>query len=472
MATLTADQVYAAARGAGATHQEAVTLTAIAKGESGWRTDAHNPVGRDNSYGLWQINMLGDMGANRRRQFGLSSNEQLWDPRVNARAALAILRSQGWSAWTVYSKGIYRQFLPAAQAAGAKWQNDWQSVARSLNQNWASGGSQITANSGGAGVGDTIGGAPGGGGGAGAYGGGGAGAPAGLPPNATPEQIDAYIRENFPQAAGFLDVPELRSVLIEAARGSWTPTKLQAEMQATQWWRTNGASVRQYFAVRNTDPATFQAMVDAKLAEIRPQMLQLGVTGVDPRQLAEDAIKFGWTGDELRQRLALHLIDQSNRTGLAQDSAPDVMADQIMSMARNEYLVPFNRQDAERWAVEIYAGNRTEEQMRSFLARQSEARFPGLTAQGITPGEYLAPVRNVIAETLELNPADIDFLDRRWSGVLEVPNDNTGGGFRPMTISEAQRWARSQPAYSYTQGAGREAAGMAEAITRTFGAVA
>lgn len=469
MATLTAEQVYAAARGAGASHQEAITLTAIAKGESGWRTEAHNPVGRDNSYGLWQINMLGTMGANRRKQFGLSSNEQLFDPRRNAAAALAILRSQGWKAWSVYSKGIYKQYMPAATAAGTKWQNDWQSVARSLNKAWPATGSRISANSGGAGVGDTLGG-PAGGGGAGAYGGGGAGAPSGLPANASPQQIEQYIRDNFPQAAGFLDVPEIRAVLIDAARNSWTPTKLQAAMQATNWWRTNSEATRQFFALQGTDPAQVQALIDAKVAELQPEMAQLGVTGVDIRKLAEDSIKFGWNPEQLRQRLSLHLVDQSNRTGLAQDSAPDVTADKLMGTARSEFLVPLNRQDAERWAVEIYAGNRTEEQFRSYLSRLATARFPGLTEQGITPGEYLAPVRNVIAETLDLNPTDVDFLDRRWSAVLET--EGKDGTFRPMTIAEAQRWARSQTEYRYTAGAQKEAASMAESLGRTFGAVA
>src|SRR5215471_2365121 len=41
----------------------------------------------DQSYGLFQINMLGDMGPSRRKQFGLASNDQLFDPLTNAKAA-------------------------------------------------------------------------------------------------------------------------------------------------------------------------------------------------------------------------------------------------------------------------------------------------------------------------------------------------------------------------------------------------
>ena len=65
------------------------TAFGIAKRESGGRPDAFNPDTStgDQSYGLFQINMLGSMGPARRRQFGLARNEDLYDPVVNAKAA-------------------------------------------------------------------------------------------------------------------------------------------------------------------------------------------------------------------------------------------------------------------------------------------------------------------------------------------------------------------------------------------------
>ena len=41
----------------------------------------------DNSYGLFQINMLGSMGADRRSQFGLAYNAELLNPVENAQIA-------------------------------------------------------------------------------------------------------------------------------------------------------------------------------------------------------------------------------------------------------------------------------------------------------------------------------------------------------------------------------------------------
>jgi hypothetical protein len=80
---------------AGGTNEEATTLAGIAGAESRYNPAAHNTKGRDNSYGLWQINMLGAMGPERRAKYGLKSNEDLKDPATNARVALAMHRAAG-----------------------------------------------------------------------------------------------------------------------------------------------------------------------------------------------------------------------------------------------------------------------------------------------------------------------------------------------------------------------------------------
>ena len=103
------------------TEDEAVIMAAIGMAESSGRPHAHNTEGNDNSYGLWQINMLDQpgfmMGEERRVQLALDSNEQLFDPLVNGRAAKYIYDMQGFGAWTVYKTGAYKKYLPAAQEA-------------------------------------------------------------------------------------------------------------------------------------------------------------------------------------------------------------------------------------------------------------------------------------------------------------------------------------------------------------------
>jgi uncharacterized membrane protein len=108
------EQLKQLATSAGFSSNEISTMASIAMAESGGNSRAHNKKRPDNSYGLWQINMLDEMGPERRKQFGISTNEELFDPLTNARAAKIIRDRQGFGAWSVYKSGAYKKFLSIA----------------------------------------------------------------------------------------------------------------------------------------------------------------------------------------------------------------------------------------------------------------------------------------------------------------------------------------------------------------------
>lgn len=99
---------------AGFTGAGLATAEGVATAESGGNARAHNPNAAtgDNSYGLFQINMLGAMGPARRAQYGLASNEALFDPLTNAKVAFSMSRGgTSWGPWTTFTSGKYRQFM-------------------------------------------------------------------------------------------------------------------------------------------------------------------------------------------------------------------------------------------------------------------------------------------------------------------------------------------------------------------------
>lgn len=113
-------QLVALAQSAGCSSAAARIAAAIALAESSGNPGAHNPVPPDDSYGLWQINMLGRLGPERRAAFGLSANSQLLDPAVNARAMYAVSGGcRSWQPWTTYTHGAYRKFLESGSVVAA-----------------------------------------------------------------------------------------------------------------------------------------------------------------------------------------------------------------------------------------------------------------------------------------------------------------------------------------------------------------
>jgi len=75
---------------------------AIAKRESTGRPLAYDGNLRtgDHSYGLFQINMLGQMGVDRRERYNLKSNYELFDPVTNAEITYKMTDGgSDWSSW-------------------------------------------------------------------------------------------------------------------------------------------------------------------------------------------------------------------------------------------------------------------------------------------------------------------------------------------------------------------------------------
>jgi hypothetical protein len=117
-APLTPNQIKYFASKQGFTGNDLNIAVAVALAESGGRPRAHNGVPPDDSYGLWQINMIGALGPARRKAFGIPTNETLYDPNVNAKAAYIVWKgSGGWKNWSTYTSGAYKRFMTTAEKA-------------------------------------------------------------------------------------------------------------------------------------------------------------------------------------------------------------------------------------------------------------------------------------------------------------------------------------------------------------------
>ena len=86
---------------------------AVAKAESNGRPLAFNGNQKtgDSSYGVFQINMIGELGPDRREKFELDSNAELLNPVVNAQIALHMTKGgKDWSSWTSINGKRYEEW--------------------------------------------------------------------------------------------------------------------------------------------------------------------------------------------------------------------------------------------------------------------------------------------------------------------------------------------------------------------------
>lgn len=115
MPTLTAAQVAALVKQAGFPQSDQIIMVAIARAESGFRSDAVSPPNSNGTIdrGLFQINSVHQYDA----------NKLISDATYNTQCAKKIYDSQGLRAWSTYNSGAWKQYenearQGVAQAAG------------------------------------------------------------------------------------------------------------------------------------------------------------------------------------------------------------------------------------------------------------------------------------------------------------------------------------------------------------------
>jgi hypothetical protein len=87
---------------------------AIAKAESNGRPFAFNGNTKtgDSSYGIFQINMLGNLGPDRRDKLDLDLNAELFSPVKNAEAVFYMTKGgTDWTSWSSYHNGAIHKWL-------------------------------------------------------------------------------------------------------------------------------------------------------------------------------------------------------------------------------------------------------------------------------------------------------------------------------------------------------------------------
>ena len=118
---LTQEQLVELLRGVGFKGQALKTAWAVAMRESNGRPIAHNDNIKtgDNSYGIFQINMIGSLGVDRREKYNLVANTDLFNPVTNAK--VVFLMTNGGTDWSSWGLGPNAYDGTAAEPTITKW---------------------------------------------------------------------------------------------------------------------------------------------------------------------------------------------------------------------------------------------------------------------------------------------------------------------------------------------------------------
>lgn len=205
-------------------------------------------------------------------------------------------------------------------------------------------------------------------------------------------------------------------------------------------------------------------------AEISDRLKQLGIVWTDKEiaSLAKKAVAENWSETVITDKL-LAGMDWQKVTGGDLTAGVD-----LIKSAGASYMLPVTTSQAQDMALRMSLGELTTDGMQSMMREQAKARFGWLAPQidaGVKPADYFAPIRNIIADTLEMNPDSINLMDSQWMGMVEVTDPKTGGT-RAATYNEAMLAARQRSEWSSTKQAQDMAANVGNQLAGLFGRAA
>lgn len=288
-------------------------------------------------------------------------------------------------------------------------------------------------------------------------------------PSGADAETRKVIIENYgPGMASYLTHWELGPLLVEAAKNGWSQQILQGKLENTYWWHHTTAAVRNWDKLALEDPGEMAAQFERKIHTVDNMALNMGVK-LSKTQLwtvTHDALRYGWEDERIQQ-----IVGGYFKMGVKgrQTGAIDKVAQDIITKSR-EYFAVVPRDTAYKYAQKVVSGQMTEDGMEAMWIAQAKARFPSLAKliqEGMKPSDYFAGHQQAIAATLEMSPEEIDLVnDRRWKPVLEVQDGKTR---RPMTVGEAERWARGTKTYQTTRKANEEASTVVATLGNLMG---
>lgn len=292
----------------------------------------------------------------------------------------------------------------------------------------------------------------------------------------TEKQIN-YIREHYGFLAGFLNIPEIRSILLRAGSLAQQGKPISAEVlrgqvYATKWWKTTADVTRSWTALSATDPAEAKKRIENTMREIRTMATGMGLP-MDQKQLlayATQVNKYGWSEQQVKDGIASHLVYNSQK---AQQGQAALAVDSVKEMAA-KYLVPLSDATIQKWGRDLVSGNVDPAAFESYAKEQAKSLFPGLTAAidaGVTVADYIEPYKQIAAQTLEIPEEQVNWMDPKWRKAVDQIDPKTGVR-ASMSLSDWQRTLRTDTVYGYdkTQQARNEAADLTTKLATLFGA--
>jgi NlpC/P60 family len=253
-------------------------------------------------------------------------------------------------------------------------------------------------------------------------------------------------------AYSFLNsIPEIKRLFSQYVSEDWSQDKFTAELKQTNWWQKNSDTMRKTQAQKATDPATYNANLQATTVQIQQLAAEIGAS-IPPgklKSIAEKALATNMDEGQLRNVLGGYVTFVKGT--LVGDAG--VYQNSIKSYAMSQGIT-LDDQTVKNQAALIERKMATESDFKDQIRDQAISSYPAYKDQlmgGTTLSDIASPYVQIMAQELDMNPASIKLTDPLIRNALAGVNSQ--GKPTGLDQTDFMQTLRNDPRWASTKGA-------------------
>lgn len=269
----------------------------------------------------------------------------------------------------------------------------------------------------------------------------------------TPKLSPQEMAANYGWSYGFLNSnPELKKLFGSAVDDGWTGEKFQAELRDTKWWKENSETMRQAKLLKSTDPATYQAQINAATIQVKQLAAEMGapLTAATLKKAASDMIQYGMDEGQLRYALGKY-VDFTKKGTMVGEAG---MHEYTMRQYAAQMGVPVTDQALKNQAQLVVRKLATTQDFEDQVRQQAVSAFPAYQQQidaGETVQDLASPYVQMAAQELETPYQDFNIDDPLIKSAMNGLDQQ--GKPVGMSLTDFQTRLRNDPRWTGTKAA-------------------
>ena len=278
--------------------------------------------------------------------------------------------------------------------------------------------------------------------------------------------------EDYGFVLGLLNsYPELKKLFKRAVDKGWDPSKFQAEIRDTKWWKTHSQAERDYLVKRYGDPASAKQDYNQAYIRVRQMANSMGLreTPGNKKRLSTWAYNMaakGWDEAQLRNEIGKYVYFNNDtwqgEGGETQEKLRSAAYAMGVKMSGQWYA------DKTR---NVLRGLGTVQDYEDEIRRQAKALFPHWGKQidaGQTVLDLASPYMQSMAQILELPGGSLNLFDPTIKKALTYKDPKSGKNtVKPLWQFENE--LRNDPRWRKTTNAQNSLMQVAHQVLADFG---